>query len=177
PGPQSPTASPATPSPGQPPAQGPAASQTGPRPGAPDPRLGGNAPQPGAAAAAGLDELRSQRRERVEEGGRRTIIEEPGERTIIREGDRVIIRHDETERFRRAYRDADLRTERRGAEEVTILRRPNGVEVVTVRDAQGNLVRRVRREPGGAETVLIENEVRSRPRTTVIEETVELPPP
>jgi len=125
-----------------------------------------------------IDDLRSLRRERVEEGGRRIIIEEPGDRRIIREGDRVIIRHDETDRFRRAYRDADVRTDRRGDEDITIVRRPNGVEIVTVRDADGNLIRRVRREPGGVETVLIENEVRGRPRRRdVIEEVVELPPP
>jgi outer membrane protein OmpA-like peptidoglycan-associated protein len=125
-----------------------------------------------------IDDLRSLRRERVEEGGRRIIIEEPGDRRIIREGDRVIIRHDETDRFRRAYRDADVRTDRRGDEDITIVRRPNGVEIVTVRDPDGNLIRRVRREPGGVETVLIENEVRGRPRRRdVIEEVVELPPP
>ena len=110
-----------------------------------------------------IEELRSLRRERVEDGGRRTIIEEPGGRTIVREGDRIIIRHDETDRFRRAYHDADVRVDRRGDEEVTIVRRPNGVEIVTVRDAEGNLIRRVRREPGGVETGLIENEAQGRP--------------
>jgi len=124
-----------------------------------------------------IEELRGLRRERVEEGGRRIIIEEPGNRTIVREGNRVIIQHDETERFRRAYDDADIRTERRAGIEVTIIRRPNGVEIVTERDAEGNLIRRVRREPGVGETVLIENVVRGRPRRTIIEDTIELPPP
>ena len=118
-----------------------------------------------------IEELRSMRRERVEEGGRRVIIEEPGNRVIIRENGREFIRHDETERFRRAYVDADVRVERRGEEQITIVRRPNGVEVVTVRDADGNLIRRVRRDPRGTETVLIENVIAGRPRTrTVIEE-------
>jgi outer membrane protein OmpA-like peptidoglycan-associated protein len=149
---------------------------------------GQTAPAPTAAppAAAGafggrdvrIEELRAQRRERVEEGGRRVIIEEPGGRTIVREGDRVMIRHDETDRFRRSYGAADVRTERRGENEVTIVRRPNGVEIVTIRDPRGDLVRRVRREPGGVETVLIENEWQGRPRrTTIVEETVDLPPP
>ena len=62
-----------------------------------------------------IEDLRNQRRERRE--GNRTIIEEPGNRTIIREGNQVIIRHDETERFRRTYRDADIRTERRGPDD------------------------------------------------------------
>lgn len=104
-----------------------------------------------------IDDTRSQRRQRVEEGGRRIIIEEPDDRVIIREGDQVIIRHDETDRFRRAYRDADIREERRGTENITIVRRLDGSEIVTVRDEYGNLIRRVRREPAGREVVLIEN--------------------
>ncbi|WP_246776557.1 OmpA family protein [Microvirga sp. VF16] len=127
-----------------------------------------------------IDDLRSQRRERRE--GNRVIIEEPGNRTIIREGNQVIIRSDENERFRRTYRDADIRTERRGAdEEVTIVRRPDGSEIVTVRDSDGNLVRRVRREPAGREVVLIENQRRGIDRRPgygyVEEEVIRLPPP
>ncbi|QRM31980.1 OmpA family protein [Microvirga sp. VF16] len=127
-----------------------------------------------------MDDLRSQRRERRE--GNRVIIEEPGNRTIIREGNQVIIRSDENERFRRTYRDADIRTERRGAdEEVTIVRRPDGSEIVTVRDSDGNLVRRVRREPAGREVVLIENQRRGIDRRPgygyVEEEVIRLPPP
>jgi outer membrane protein OmpA-like peptidoglycan-associated protein len=122
-----------------------------------------------------IDELRGLRRERTEGG--RVIIEEPGDRRIIREGNRTVIIHDETDRFRRAYEGADVRTERRGREEITIVRRPNGVEIVTVQDENGNLIRRVRREPGRGEVVLIENEVRSGPRRTLVEETIELPPP
>ena len=71
-----------------------------------------------------------------------------------------------------------MRTERRGDNEVTIVRRPNGTEIVSIRDARGDLVRRVRREPSGAETILIENERQGRPRrTTIVEESVDLPPP
>jgi outer membrane protein OmpA-like peptidoglycan-associated protein len=124
-----------------------------------------------------IDELRDLRRERSEQGGRRVIIEEQ-DRVIVREGDRYIIRHDETDRFRRSYEGADIRRERRGNNDVTIVRRPNQVEIITVRDPEGNLVRRVRREPGGREIVLVDNEVERRPRgRTIIEETVRLPPP
>jgi outer membrane protein OmpA-like peptidoglycan-associated protein len=122
-----------------------------------------------------IDELRGLRRERTEGG--RVIIEEPGDRRIIREGNRTVIIHDETDRFRRAYGGSDVRTERRGREEVTIVRRPNGVEIVTVRDDNGNLIRRVRRESGRRDVVLIENEVRGGPRRTIVEEIIELPPP
>jgi outer membrane protein OmpA-like peptidoglycan-associated protein len=125
------------------------------------------------APAPSIEDVRAGRRERVEGG--RTIIEEPGERTIIREGGRTIIRSDESERVRRVYRDAEVRSERRGGLEVTIIRRPNGVEIVEERDADGALVRRVRREPGRGEVVIIENE--RRPRGRVAREVVELAPP
>jgi outer membrane protein OmpA-like peptidoglycan-associated protein len=138
-------------------------------------RFGGGTIRGGVNVDVRIDELRGLRRERVEEGGRRVIIEEPGNRVIVREGDRTIIRHDETERFRRAYDNSDVRVERRGADEVTIVRRPNGVEIVTVRDEYGNLLRRVRREPAGQEVVIIENTPRER-RRNVFEEVVELPP-
>ena len=125
-----------------------------------------------------VEEVQRGRRERVEDGGRRTIIEEPGNRLIVREGNRVVIRHDESDRFRRAYRGADVRVERRGTEEYTIVRQPGGVEIVTVRDADGDLVRRVRRARG-VETVLIDNVVRAgNPRRRgVVQTVVELPPP
>ena len=125
-----------------------------------------------------VEEVTRQRRERVEDGGRRTVIEEPGNRLIVREGNRVVIRHDESDRFRRAYRGADIRTERRGSEEYTVVRQPGGVEIVTVRDADGDLVRRVRRARG-VETVLIDNVVRAgNPRRRgVVQTVVELPPP
>lgn len=124
-----------------------------------------------------VEEVQRGRRERVEDGGRRTIIEEPGNRLIVREGNRVVIRHDESDRFRRAYRGADVRTERRGSEVLTVVRRPNGGEIVTVRDAGGDLLRRVRRDKG-VETVLIENVVRGGPRRRAgfVDTVVELPP-
>jgi outer membrane protein OmpA-like peptidoglycan-associated protein len=121
-----------------------------------------------------VDELRALRRERFEQGGRRAIIEEQ-DRTIVREGNRYFIRHDETDRFRRAYGDAQIRRERRGQDDVTIVRRPNGVEVITIRDPNGNVLRRIRRDPGGRQIVLFEN---GGPRQGgFFEEVVALPPP
>jgi len=176
--------------PGAPPAPAPTRAQPAPpAPSAPVQQAPGRmAPQQAAPGRAEpldpsrvrIEDLRNQRRERRE--GNRTIIEEPGNRTIIREGNQVIIRHDETERFRRTYRDADIRTERRGAdEEVTIVRRPDGSEILTVRDQDGNLIRRVRREPAGREVILIENRrsgINRRPGYGYVEEEViRLPPP
>jgi outer membrane protein OmpA-like peptidoglycan-associated protein len=123
-----------------------------------------------------VDELRALRRERVEQGGRRTIIEEQ-DRVIVREGNRTIIRHDETDRFRRAYGDAQIRRERRGQDDVTIVRRPNGVEIITVRDQNGNILRRIRREPAGRQVVLFENIAPRQGSGTMFEEVVVLPPP
>ncbi|WP_210330902.1 OmpA family protein [Microvirga terrestris] len=136
--------------------------------------------QPLDASRVRIEDLRRERRERREGG--RVIIEEPGNRTIVRQGNEVIIRSDETERFRRTYRDADIRVERRGGnEEVTIVRRPDGSEILTVRDEDGNLIRRVRREPAGREVVLIENRrsgIERRPGYGYMEEeVVRLPPP
>ncbi len=99
-----------------------------------------------------VDRVRTERRERVE--GNRTIIEEPGSRTIIREEGRVIIRHDDTVRFRRW---GEARVERRGGEVITIVRRPGGVEIITVMDANGRLLRRIHRGPDRREIILIDN--------------------
>jgi outer membrane protein OmpA-like peptidoglycan-associated protein len=90
-----------------------------------------------------------------EERNGRTIIREGDNRVIIRDGGRTIIRSDETERFRRNARD--VREERgRNDEMTTVIIGPGGVEIVTVKDRDGNLIRRSRRE-GGRETVLIDN--------------------
>jgi outer membrane protein OmpA-like peptidoglycan-associated protein len=104
------------------------------------------------------------------------VIEEQ-DRVIVREGNRYIIRHDETDRFRRAYRNADVRRERRGRNDVTIVRRPNGIEIIAIYDEYGNLVRRVRREPSGRQIILIENLRPGRRDREYFEEVVFLPPP
>jgi outer membrane protein OmpA-like peptidoglycan-associated protein len=105
-----------------------------------------------------VEQLRSQRRQRTEAGGR-IVIEEPGGRTIVREQGRVIVRHDESDRFRRF---GDARVERRGNENYTIFRRPGGVEIVTITDPNGRLLRRIRRGPDRREFVLIDNRPRQR---------------
>ena len=74
---------------------------------------------------------------------------------IIREGGRAFVRHDETVRFRATGQD--VRVERRGGEVFTVVRRPGDVEIVTVVDENGRLLRRVRRTRDGREFVLIDN--------------------
>jgi outer membrane protein OmpA-like peptidoglycan-associated protein len=68
---------------------------------------------------------------------------------------RQFIRHDENERFRLFAPDA--RFERRGNENLSFYRRPGGVEIVNVTDADGRLLRRFRRDRDGREIVIIDN--------------------
>jgi len=123
-----------------------------------------NDQQPGR----GLDDLRRERREMRE--GNRVIIRE-GSRTIVRENNRVIIRHNEADRF--AIGALNVRVDRRGAMTETIIERPNGVRIINIVDADGRLIRRVRRDRDGREFVLINNVYRG-PRVNVF---VALPPP
>jgi outer membrane protein OmpA-like peptidoglycan-associated protein len=102
-----------------------------------------------------MEELRGERRESTEGG--RTIIREP-DRTIIREGGQTIIRHSEVDRFR--YGAQDVRMERRGNDNVTIVVRPDGDRIVTVVDENGFLLRRSRILPDGREIILIDNRPR-----------------
>ena len=92
--------------------------------------------------------------------GNSVVIVEPNNRTIIRENNRVVIWRDENDRIRRW---GNVRVERRGGERYTIVRR-GPVEVVTITDAGGRLLRRFRRGPDGREILLIDN----RPRISVV---------
>jgi outer membrane protein OmpA-like peptidoglycan-associated protein len=94
-------------------------------------------------------------RRRRQEGGR-TVIEEPDKRVIIREGDRAIIRHDETDRLRGISRN--VREEREGGRRRTVITRENGVQIITLHDDDGRLIRRIKRFPDGHEIVLINND-------------------
>ncbi len=123
-------------------------------------RAGTPAPQPPPAARVApprqLKDITEQRRVRTEDGGRRRITEEPGQRTIIRQDNRSIIRHDESERFRRF--GSDVRTERRpDGRNVTVLQRPGGVQIRSTYDRNGNLLERRRRTRDGREVVIIDN--------------------
>ena len=101
-----------------------------------------------------MEELRGERRETTEGGP--TIIREP-DRTIIREGGQTVIRHSEVDRFR--YGAQDVRLERRGTDNVTVVVRPDGDRVVTVVDENGFLIRRSRILQDGRE-IIIDNRPR-----------------
>jgi outer membrane protein OmpA-like peptidoglycan-associated protein len=102
-----------------------------------------------------MEQLRGERHETRE--GERTIIREP-DRTIIREGGQTIIRHSEDDRFR--YGAQDVRTERHGNNNVTVIVRPGGDRIVTTVDENGFLLRRSRLLPDGREIVIIDNRPR-----------------
>lgn len=104
----------------------------------------------------GLDEVRRGRRETKEDGGRTTVITEPGDRKIIRQNNRIIIKHDEAQRFQ--GRRFQSRIER-GADGLNMLISvgPAGVEIVNVTNRDGRLVRRYRRHRDGRELTLIDN--------------------
>jgi outer membrane protein OmpA-like peptidoglycan-associated protein len=73
---------------------------------------------------------------------------------IIRDNNnRLVIRHDESERMRRW---GNARYEVRGQERFTTVQR-GGYDVVTITDNNGRLLRRYRRGPDGREYVLIDN--------------------
>ena len=123
----------------------------------------------GQAPTANINQLHQQRQE-VREGNR-VFIREP-DRTIIEEGNRTIIQHNEVDRF--AVGARDVHVDRRGNETVAVVVRPDGVQIINTTDAEGHLLRRVRRDPNGREIILVDNSFAgARPRDVF----VELPPP
>jgi outer membrane protein OmpA-like peptidoglycan-associated protein len=110
----------------------------------------------GAALGATIADLRNQRHEVVEGG--RTIYTEP-DRIIIRDpGGQEYVRGNDLYRFR--YGARDIRTETFGGETRTVVIRPDGSEVITVVGPDGQLLRRIRRDPGGREIIIIDNTYR-----------------
>lgn len=75
-------------------------------------------------------------------------------RIIVKEGGKLTIKHDDNDRFRR--KGEEVRIEKGNADTtVTTVRRPGGVEVVTVRDARGDILQRYRKKPNGEVEMLI----------------------
>ena len=85
-------------------------------------------------------------------------ITEPG-RVIVRDpSGQSFIRHNEVDRFR--YGARDIRTERVGNDTRTIVIRPDGTQIITVNDRNGQLMRRIRRDQRGREIIIIDNSYR-----------------
>ena len=132
---------------------------TTPLPAAPPPtpaELKPIAPNAAAQQPTRLDAFRGQRQE-VQQGGR-TVITEPG-RVIIRDpSGQSFVRHNEVDRFR--YGARDIRTQTVGAENRTIVVRPDGSQIITVTGRDGQLLRRIRRDERGREIIIIDNSYR-----------------
>ncbi len=110
----------------------------------------------GAVIGATIADLHNQRQEIVEGG--RTVYTEP-DRIIIRDpSGQEYVRGNDLYRFR--YGARDIRTETVGGETRTVVIRPDGSEVITVVGADGQLLRRIRRDPGGREIIIIDNTYR-----------------
>ena len=93
---------------------------------------------------------------------------------IVKDQNKIIIRHDETERLRRVTRD--YRSERRG-DGITIssFTRPDRSQVISEVDDDGRLLRRYRRAPDGREVILIDNRRSYRPDRRWQIDSVDLP--
>lgn len=112
--------------------------------------------RPNGPAPARLEDVQRGRKERIEDGGRRTVIQESDNRIIVKQDNRTIIRHDETQRF--ARNASNVRSLRRpDGTTQTVIVRPGGAQLVNIVDNQGRLVRRYRRDAGGREIDIIDN--------------------
>jgi outer membrane protein OmpA-like peptidoglycan-associated protein len=109
---------------------------------------------PQAPALKRFDQIKKNRLESVEDGGKRKIIHEPGNRFIVKQGNKAVIRHDESERF---ARKKGAKTEKRGDGTVETVYVRDGIRIVTVVDGSGRLIRRYRRDRDGRERNIIDN--------------------
>jgi outer membrane protein OmpA-like peptidoglycan-associated protein len=91
------------------------------------------------------------------------VVKSELDRVIVKLGDQVIIRkQDENERFLRGADDVEV-VQLRGGRTRTTITRPNGVQIITVTNRYGEIIRRVRRLPDGREIVLIDNRQDEKP--------------
>jgi OOP family OmpA-OmpF porin len=113
---------------------------------------------PGAAAPGPhrLDDFRGARQE-TQQGGR-TVFTEPGRVIVVDPGGQSFIRHDEMDRFRFGARD--IQTEQVGGDTRPVVIRPDGSQIITVIGPDGQLLRRIRRDPQGREIIIIDNSYR-----------------
>ncbi|MEO6843295.1 MAG: OmpA family protein [Bradyrhizobium sp.] len=103
-----------------------------------------------------MEGFRGERHE-TQQGGR-TVFTEPGRVIVVDPGGQSFIRHDEDERFR--YGARDIQTQRVGNETRTVVIRPDGSQIITMVGADGQLLRRTRRDQQGREIIIIDNSYR-----------------
>ncbi|MEO3385245.1 OmpA family protein [Mesorhizobium sp. CAU 1741] len=96
-------------------------------------------------------ERRDERRESREGSD---VLREIGDRVILQFNNQTIVRSDDRDRMGRDASEVYYEELPRGRSRETIVR-PNGVEVVTIRDRYGDVIRRSRITPDGREYVLV----------------------
>lgn len=85
-------------------------------------------------------------------------------RVIVRKDGQTIIKHDDNDRFRRKGENIKVENGKNGRTITTVTRR-NGTEIVTVRDASGDILQRYRKKRNGKVEILIGDRERDgRPR-------------
>lgn len=120
-----------------------------------------NPPQSGPYSnLRNLDQLKTERKKVVTKRGNAVVIKEPDQRTIVKRNNKSFIVHNETNRLQRQRNVRNVRTEKQGRNNVTIIERPNNVQIYNITDNSGQLIRRYRRDADGRETILIDNESR-----------------
>jgi len=90
------------------------------------------------------------------------VVTNSGDRVVVRRGDTYRVLKDDDALLRRpgvetrtaSYSDGSTRT---------VLTRPNGTEIITIRDPQGRVLRRVRVNPDGTEVLLFDDTEVSEP--------------
>ncbi|MDF2373627.1 MAG: OmpA family protein [Rhizobiaceae bacterium] len=118
-----------------------------------------------AAEREKVRELESRQSDQTDQKGRKdrknrgdeSEVRGGDNRTIFKLGDRVIIRSDsETDRILRGANDIEVTNLPRGRSQTTVTR-PNGSQIITIRDSNGDIIYRVRKQRNGRELVLIDN--------------------
>ncbi|MGI9400173.1 MAG: OmpA family protein [Rhizobiaceae bacterium] len=85
-----------------------------------------------------------------------TVAADEGDRIVVKRNGRLVVRKDESALFR--DRGSDIRYERmRGGLSREIVTRPNGVRIVSVRDAGGNVLRREKILTNGRRIVMFDS--------------------
>ncbi len=82
------------------------------------------------------------------------MLREIGDRVIIQFGDQIIVESNDRPRMSRGARDVYYEELPRGRTR-EVITRENGVQVVTIRDRYGDVIRRSRITPDGREYVLV----------------------
>src|SRR5690606_15082279 len=104
---------------------------------------------------------RIERRDRRERREGTDVLREIGDRFVIQLNNQVVVQSDDRERIGRDADEVYYEELPRGRVRETVVR-SNGVQVVTVRDRYGDVVRRSRIMPDGQEYVLVYTDRRDR---------------